>query len=134
MKLSNIKGERVFDVIADIIDPIANIAEDKEAAALFRREKLPDGMTPKQFLAEKAKKSAAPLLHDHKKDLIAILASIGGVSPWEYTQTLTLAKLMADLIELLTDDAFTNLFPSAQIETGDQPSDSAQESTKEVNE
>ena len=26
MRLSDIKGERVFDVIADIIDPIANIA------------------------------------------------------------------------------------------------------------
>ena len=38
MKLSKIKGERVFDVIADIIDPIANIAEDKVAAALFQRQ------------------------------------------------------------------------------------------------
>ena len=28
MKLSDIKGERTLDVIADIIDPIANIAED----------------------------------------------------------------------------------------------------------
>ena len=44
MKLSKIKGERVFDVIADIINPIANIAEDKEAAALFQRQKLPDGV------------------------------------------------------------------------------------------
>jgi hypothetical protein len=42
MKLSKIKGERAFDVIADIIDPIANIAEDKVAAALFQRQKLPD--------------------------------------------------------------------------------------------
>ena len=41
MKLSDIQGDRVFDVIADIIDPIANIAEDEKASAMFRREKLP---------------------------------------------------------------------------------------------
>ena len=38
MRLSDIQGERVFDVIADIIDPIANIAEDDAASAMFRRE------------------------------------------------------------------------------------------------
>ena len=39
MKLSAIHGERVFDVIADIIEPIANIAGDEKASAMFRREK-----------------------------------------------------------------------------------------------
>ena len=38
MRLSDIKGDRVFDVIADIIDPIANIASDETASALFKRE------------------------------------------------------------------------------------------------
>ena len=50
MRLSDIQGERVFDVIADIIDPIANIAEDNAASALFKREKLPEGMTAKEFM------------------------------------------------------------------------------------
>ena len=49
MRLSDIQGERVFDVIADTIVPIANIAEDDAASALFKREKLPDGMTVQQF-------------------------------------------------------------------------------------
>ena len=30
MKLSDIKGDRVLDVIADIIDPIANMVQDKD--------------------------------------------------------------------------------------------------------
>ena len=38
MKLSDVKGERTIEVIAEIIDPIANIAEDEEASAMFKRE------------------------------------------------------------------------------------------------
>ena len=51
MRLSDVKGERTLDVIADIIDPIANIAEDKEASELFTRKKLPDGMDPRQVFS-----------------------------------------------------------------------------------
>lgn len=130
MKLSAIKGEQVFDVIADIIDPIANIAEDKEAAALFRREKLPEGVDAKQFVANKARKSVPVLLRNHKKDLIAILSSIGGVTEQEYTETLSIPKLMMDAVELMTDDAFSGLFTSAQTETAETPSGSVQESTE----
>lgn len=47
MKLSDIKGDRTLEVIAEIIDPIANIVEDDTASAMFRREKLPEGVTAK---------------------------------------------------------------------------------------
>ena len=62
MRLSDIQGERVFDVIADIIDPIANIAEDDAASAMFRREKLPEGMTSKEFVTQRARKALPALL------------------------------------------------------------------------
>lgn len=128
MKLSDIKGDRVLEVIADIIDPVANIAEDEAAAALFRREKLPDGMTAKQFLLQRARKSVPALLRGHKADIIAILAAICGVSPEEYAETLSIPKLMADFIELMTDDCFTALFISAQ---SGNSSGSVQENTEE---
>ena len=126
MRLSDIKGDRVFDVIADIIEPIANIASDETASALFKREKLPDGMTAKAFLLERARKSAPALLKWHKGDIITILATIEGVSSEDYRASLTLAKLMQDAVELLTDDAFGELFISAQSGTS---SGSAQENT-----
>ena len=44
MRLSDVRGERTLDVIADLIGPIAEIASDEEAAALFRREKVPEGV------------------------------------------------------------------------------------------
>ena len=127
MKLSDIQGERVFDVIADIIDPIANIAEDEQASAMFRREKLPEGMTVKQSATQRARKALPALLKGHKDDIISILAAIDGVSTDAYKGALSLVKLMRDAAELLTDDAFTERFLSAQSENS---SGSAQENTE----
>ena len=117
MRLSDIKGERTLEIIADIIDPIADIAEDEEAAALFKREKLPEGMTAKKFLLQKARKAAPALLKGHKDDIIAILAAIKGTRPEEYAGTLNLVKLIKDTVDLLTDEAFGTLFITAQSGT-----------------
>ena len=127
MRLSDIKGDRVFDVIADIIDPIANIASDETASALFKREKLPEGMTAKAFLLERARKAIPALLKGHKSDIIAVLATIEGVSAESYKGALNLVKLMRDATELLTDEAFGALFLSAQ---SGKSSGSAQENTE----
>lgn len=125
MRLSDVKGERTFDVIADIIDPIANIAEDKDAADLFTRQKLPDGMTANQFLLQRARKAVPALLKNHKADVIAILSTIEGVTTDEYCKELNLAKLFVDCVELITDQAFTAFFPSAQSREGETLSGSA---------
>ena len=127
MRLSDIQGERVFDVIADIIDPIANIAEDEKASAMFRREKLPDGMTAKAFLIKRARKSLPALFKGHKGDIIAILSAIGGISEEQYKSELNPIKLMQDATELLSDEAFGVLFISAQ---SGKSSGSAQENTE----
>lgn len=127
MRLSDIKGERTLDVIADIIDPISNIAEDAAASNLFRKEKLPDGMTKKAFLLQRARKAVPALLKGHKGDIIAILSSIEGTTAEEYTASLNLVKLTKDAIDLVSDEAFTTLFISAQSGTS---SGSAPESTE----
>ena len=128
MKLSDVKGERVFEVLADIIDPIANIAEDEQAAALFKKAKLPEGMTPSKFLLERARKAVPPLLRGHKGDIIAILAAIEGVEPETYKGALNMFRLFKDCTSLLSDEAFSELFISAQ--TGGT-SGAAQETTTE---
>ena len=125
MRLSDIKGDRTLEVIADIIDPIANIAEDEEASALFKREKLPEGMTAKKFLMKRVRKYLPVLLKVHKSDIIAILSAIEGVSAEEYAGALNLVKLVKDCTDLMTDEAFMELFISAQSENN---SGSAQES------
>lgn len=117
MKLSDIKGDRVLDTIADIIDPIANIAKDKDVAAMFKREAVPDGMEAREFFAERMRAGMPALLKGHKFDIIAILAAIEGVTPEQYAASLNLAKLFIDTMELLTDEAFVDFLSSPKTET-----------------
>ena len=114
MKLSDIKGERTFDVIADLIDPICNVSEDSEASELFRKTKPPEGLTKKEFFIQRVRKCVPALLRGHRDDIITILAAIEGVTPDAYAETLDLVKLTSDVVDLLTDDAFGELFFSAQ--------------------
>ena len=130
MRLSEIKGERTLEVIADLIDPIANIAEDKEASALFKKERPPKGTDAKAFVVSRLRKGLPKLLKGHKSDIVAILATLEGVSKEEYSASLTLHRLMKDCTELLTDEAFASLFISAQ--SGDL-SGSASESIEAQN-
>lgn len=105
MRLSEIKGERVFDVIADIIEPCCNIASDKEAASLFdRSEKKPDDMTAAEFALGKVKRSVPTLMRSHKDDLTIILAAISGEDVDEYRESLTMPKLIQGIYEIMTDE------------------------------
>lgn len=113
MKLSDIKGERVLDVIADIIDPIANMVQDKDVAAMFKREAVPDGMEARDFFAKRMCKGLPVLLKSHKADIIAIMAAIEGVTPEQYAKSLDFPKLFTDVMELVTDSAFLNFLSSS---------------------
>lgn len=114
MKLSDIKGDRVLDVIADIIDPIANMVQDKDIAAMFKREAVPDGMEARDFFAKRMCKGLPVLLKSHKADIIAIMAAIEGVTPEQYAESLDFPKLFTDVMELVTDDAFLNFLSSSE--------------------
>ena len=118
MKLSDIKGDRVFDVIADIIDPIANMVQDKDVAAMFKREAVPDGMEARDFFAKRMCNGLPILLKSHKADIIAVMAVIEGVTPEQYTASLNFAKLFTDVMELVTDDAFFDFLSSSETGKG----------------
>lgn len=118
MKLSDIKGDRVLDVIADIIDPIANMVQDKDVAAMFKREAVPDGMEARDFFAKRMCKGLPVLLKSHKADIIAIMAAIEGVTPEQYAKSLDFPKLFTDVMELVTDDALLNFLSSSETGKG----------------
>ena len=103
MRLSDVRGERVFDVLSTIIDPIANMAMDEHVTAMFAREEVPEGMTPWQHFLSRAKEHLPYLVSAHRDDLSTILAAIEGVDRDEYVDGLTLDKFMADVLGLLTD-------------------------------
>lgn len=114
MKLSDIKGDRVLDVIADIIDPIANMAQDKDVAAMFKREAVPEGMDARDFFAKRMCKGLPVLFKGHKADIIAIMAAIEGVTPEQYTASLDFPKLFTNVMELVTDNALLDFLSSSE--------------------
>jgi len=118
MKLSDISGDRVFDVIAAVIDPIANIAEDEAAKGLFKRQKVEKDANATQILTNRLRKYLPQLIKNHKSDLIIILSEIEGCTTEEYSKSLTLAKLFKDGCDLLTDEAFMSFFTSSETSSG----------------
>lgn len=118
MKLSDIKGDRVLDVIADIIDPIADMVQDKDVAAMFERKAVPEGMEAREFFAERMRKGMPVLLKGHKADIIAIMAAIDGVTPEQYVESLDFPKLFTDVMELVTDNALLDFLSSPETEKG----------------
>jgi hypothetical protein len=105
VRLSEIRGERVFDTIADIIEPACNIASDPKVSTLFdRSEKRPEGMTPKEFALSKVKKAVPELLRGHKGDVCAILAAIEGQDAEQYAREITVPQLIKGIYELVTDE------------------------------
>lgn len=126
MKLSDVKGDRVFDVIADLIDPVSNIAKDHDAKAIFKRgEKIPEGKTANEVFGERVKAHLPGILKNHKDDIVTILATISGVTPDEYRENMTLGSLMTDVISLLGDETFLGFLASQESEKDGAPSTSA---------
>ncbi len=113
MKLSEVKGERAFDILPEIMDAVAPIANDPEAAALFRVEKKPDGMSSTEYGAQWIKRAAVALIKPHKKECIKVNALIHGVGEKEYAQTVTLEGLLDDVADWFSDAYFRDLFFSS---------------------
>lgn len=130
MKLSDIKGDRVLDVIADIIDPIANIVQDKDVAAMFERKAVPEGMDARDFFAKRMRKGLPVLLKGHKADIIAVMAAIEGVTPEQYAESLDFTKLFTDVMELVTDNAFLDFLSSSETGKGADAPGSASASSE----
>ncbi len=96
MQLSEIKGERALEVIADLIDPITNLVKDKKFKAIV------DSGTQMDVVKF--------ILKEHPKEILFILATINDKDPATYQPTLIeLPKMVLDLI---SDPDVKSLFKS----------------------
>lgn len=109
MKLSQIKGERAYDILTEIVEPITNIMFDEEARKAF--ENMGEKSQPKDVF-----KVLPKVMKSHKSDLIKALAIIDGVTVSQYKENLTLAKIASDFWDLLNDEESQKLFTSAEPE------------------
>ena len=117
MKLSDIRGERTLDVIADLIDPVTSIAQDPAFQDLVSKKKVPEGTDPRQFFVQRLSKALPQLLRTRKREVIQVLATIKGVTWEEYAESMTLATLFTDAVELLTDEELLDFLPSVVTAT-----------------
>lgn len=116
MKLSEIKGANGFSAIISLIGPVSRIAADECAGNLFRRERLPQGKTAREFLWDKIAKSIPTLLNDHRNDFCEIMSVVNGITPEEYAENVSAPQLLSDIFGLLNDEEMFSLFFLAQPE------------------
>lgn len=106
MKLSEYEGDAALDILAELIEPVAEICADKEVAEIFRKG---------------GSKAAAikAIIKKHKKSITTILAVLDGKDPETYKPNLF--TLPVKLLEILNDEELVKLFTFAE-QTGDAKS------------
>lgn len=121
MKLSELKGERAVEVIADLIEPITNIAMDQKNLQLFRASKK-DGETARDAAIRDFKEKIPIMLKTHKEDILAILCAVNGTKP----EDLSVMDIFRGAVELVGDKEFLDLFlSSVSMGGGTQPTESS---------
>lgn len=114
MKLSDFQGEAALDLLADLIEPVGEIASDKDIV--------------KAYSEGNKFKAIAAAIKAHKQAVIKILALLDGVPVEDYK--VNVFTLPAKLLELLNDPEVAMLFTS-QGQMGDATSSgSASEKTE----
>lgn len=94
MRLSEFKDEQALEVLADLIEPAAEIMTDKEVSAAYDSNNLPHAISV--------------AIKNHKESVIKILATLDGVPVEEYH--VNLFTLPVKVLELLNDDDLKQLF------------------------
>lgn len=100
MKLSDIKGEKALDIMADAMELAEVAAKDDRLKALV--DELRE--TERDDMWMVFCKHVPPILRDHayKDRIISILAAASGVTVEEYAED---GPVLADLFELVTSDS-----------------------------
>lgn len=117
MKLSEIKGEQALDVMADLVEPIAEIFSDKEVQQIYKAKQ--------PYI-----KMVKPAIKNHKSAVITILALLDGEDPGKYTKKINLLSLPGKLLEILNDKDLQEVFRSQGQMMDEDVSGSATEDTE----
>lgn len=109
MKLSDIKGEQALNAMADLIDPVSEIAQNKILVGLIRGKNY----------AEAVKLG----LKKHQKAILTILAILNQQDVETYEPSL--AEIPKMLLDLFNDKELLDLFSSQAEQTNETSSSSA---------
>lgn len=116
MKLSEIKDENAIELLADILEPAADIFSDKDIVNIIRNG-------GNKMLGIKL------ALKNHKKAIIEILAALEGVPVNEYH--CNVLTLPVKLLEIVNDEDLASFFTLQQQMIVEEFSGSVTENTTE---
>ena len=118
MKLSDYKGEDALELLANILEPAMEIIQDENIREATKNNKTTRGALVKM------------IIKDHKTSILEIRAYISGLEdPAEYNPDII--TLTGDLLELFSDEAFSELFQSQGQKLPDLHSGPATEAIQE---
>ena len=115
MKFTELKNEQAIEALADMFEPIIEIASDDAIKAAARSDN--------KILTVKL------ILKNHARAVLELMAASEGVPVEEYE--CTVVTLPAKLMEVLNRPEFSFLFPSQGRKTDKTSSGSATENTEE---
>lgn len=118
MRLSDYKGDDALDLLADLIDPIGEIASDP---ALI-----------KHLQGQDIKGAVKLMLKEHRKAMIEILATLDGVTPDAYMEKVNVLTLPMAMIDILNDPQLIEFFRYQGQETASSGSGTVTTTVKEA--
>lgn len=118
MKLSDFRGEDALDVLADIIEPVTAIFNDKEIKAAWGN---------KATIATCVKIA----LKSHKKEVIEIMAALEQEPYDEFLQSVNVLTLPIKAIQIMQDKDLRDFFTQSQMMIPDEFSGDATEATSD---
>ena len=104
MKLSELKGQDAIEAIADVIEPLAAIATDKRLRADFK--KVADSDDRVAAIGKVLPKA----IKTHKADVVKVLAAVNRKTVKEYEAEATVQRIIADALDVLTDEELFAFF------------------------
>ena len=114
MKISDLKGEKALDVLADIMEPLVTIVGDPEIQKATKE-------TNNLGIVQK-------ILKTHKKEVLQVLAIVDQEDPETYEPNILV--LPTRLLELFSMPEIRRLFTSQGPKTDGESSGSATENIK----
>ena len=131
MRLNEIKADRAIDVIADLIAPLTNIAQDFQDIRMKQDERL-EGESDQDMAVRAFKEKVPKMLKTHKTDVLDILCTLNEKQP----EDLSVVDIIKGTIDLTHDQDFMSLFLSVvrmkdenqHIESSEDADHSEQES------
>ena len=116
MKLSEYKDEDALVLLADLIEPLANIFADKKFYKIFQKGNRLEVIKY--------------VLKNKPKQVLAIMARLDGVPPEKYEANIF--TLPTKLMEILSDEELMRFFASQGLKMDNESFGSVMESTEET--